>query len=196
MKLLRFLLPAFMLNAFVFAQPHDGRWWQIVRRDQRSEYLNGYMDCAIYDGGRRDLPSVGTDEIAQAIQAFYDSKPEMATMPVVRVLDQVSKQKGMHRKPVPGGEVWTNKHAYYDGEYWPTSDIERTGFVQGLRECYASLPSGPRFSKNDGFYVQKNTAWYDNPKHSRRSHTSIAVVLALYADRKPESESSSDKESL
>jgi hypothetical protein len=189
MKLIRILLPAFMLNTFVIAQPHDGRWWQIVRRDQRSEYLNGYMDCAVYDGGQRDLPSVGTDEIAQAIQVFYDSNPKMVNTPVIKVLGQVSKQKDMHRKPLPGGEVWTNKHGYYDGEYWPLSDMERTGFVQGLRECYASLPSGPRFSKSDGFYIQKITAWYSNPKHSHRLHTSIAIVLALYADRKPEEES-------
>ena len=187
MKFIRILLSTFMLNAFVFAQPHDGRWWQIVRRDQRSEYLNGYMDCAIYDGGRRDLPSVGTDEIAQAVQTFYDSHPKSLNTPVITILDQVSKQKGMHRKPLAGGEVWTNKHAYYDGEYWPTSDVERTGFVQGLRECYAELPSAPHFSKTDEFYVRSITAWYDNPKHSRRYRKSIAIVLALYADRSPAS---------
>ncbi|HWW99007.1 MAG TPA: hypothetical protein VNY74_14980 [Edaphobacter sp.] len=192
MKFLRILLSTFMLSAAAFAQPHDGRWWQSTLEDQRNEYLNGYMDCAVYDGGRRDLPSVGTVEIAQAIQAFYDSNPKMANASVVTVLKQVSKQKGMHRKPLPGGEVWTNKHAYYDGEYWPISDMERTGFVQGLRECYASLPSEPRFSKGDAFYVGKITAWYSNPKRSHRLHTSIANVLALYADRKQESEPSKE----
>ena len=82
-----------MLSAAAFAQPHDGPWWQSTLEDQRNEYLNGYMDCAVYDGGRRDLPSVGTVEIAQAIQAFYDSNPKMANASVVTVLEQVSKQK-------------------------------------------------------------------------------------------------------
>jgi hypothetical protein len=110
--------------------------------------------------------------------------------PVVKVLDQISKQKGMHRKPPSGGEVWTNKHAYFDGEYWPTSDMERIGFVQGIRECYASLPSGPHFSQSDEFYVHKITAWYDSPTHSRKLRTSIAVVLAVYSDKKYKSEPS------
>jgi hypothetical protein len=190
MKSIQILLPVFVFTATVFALPHDGHWWQSTLDGQRNEYLNGYMDCAIYDGGRRDLPSVGTEEIAHAIQILYESNPKIINTPVVEVLDQVSKQKGMHRKPLPGGEIWTTKHGYFDGEYWPLSDIERIGFVQGLRDCYASLPSGPRFSQNDRFYVSKITAWYKRPTHSRKFRTSIAVVLALYSDKKSEPEPS------
>jgi hypothetical protein len=176
-----------MLATTAFAQSHDGRWWESIIYPQKSEYLNGYMDCATYDAGRRDLPSVGTDEIIQAIRAFYDSHPKSLDTPVITVLDIVAKQQSMHRKPLAGGEVWTNKHGYYDGEYWPISDVERTGFVQGLRECYASIPSGPHFSRSDEFYVRSITAWYNDPKHSHQYKTSIAVILALYADRQPAS---------
>lgn len=190
MKSVRILLPSLMLNVLTLAQPHDGRWWEATRRDQINEYLNGYMDCAVYDAGRRDLPSVSTVEIGGAVQAFYDSHLRSLNLSVAKVLDIVSTQKSLHHAPSPGGEVWTNKHAYYDGEYWPISGPERTGFVQGLRDCYHSLSSGPRFSRSDEYYVQKITAWYDNPKHSNKYRTSIAVVLGFYADKKPDSNQS------
>jgi hypothetical protein len=192
MKPIRILLLTLMLNVLALAQPHDGRWWETTRRDQINEYLNGYMDCAVYDAGRRDLPSVSTVEIGGAIQDFYDSHPGKLNFSIAKVLDIVSAKKSLHHAPPPGGEVWTNKHGYYDGEYWPISDVERTGFVQGLRDCYRSLSSGPQFSRSDAYYVQKITAWYDNPKHSHKYRTSIAVVLTLYADKKLDSNQSQD----
>ena len=181
-----------MIGATAFAQPHDGHWWQSTVSYQRQEYLNGYMDCAIYDGERRDLPSIPTNEIEQAIQTFYEAHPKALNTPAIKVLDFVSKQRGMHRKPPEGGEQWTDKHGYYDGEYWPISKMEQIGFVQGLRDCYAALPSGLRFSRSDDFYVRHISIWYASHRH--KLHTKIANVLAIYVDHKTEDAPTSPKQ--
>lgn len=187
MQLTHLLLSFIMLSGTAPKVTHDGHWWASILSFQRQEYLNGYMDCAIYDAGRLDLPSVSTVEIENAIQMFYDAHPQDLNINPTRVLEIVSKQKDMHHKSPRGGEVWTNKHAYYDGRYWQSSEGERMAFVQGLRDCYNALPSGPHFFRSDDYYVSHITNWYAS--HRKKEKTSIAIVLGLYAERKPETRS-------
>jgi len=189
-KFIRILLPAFLLNAVVFAQTHDGRWWQSTLEDQRNEYLNGYMDCAVYDGGRRDLPSVGIVKIAQAIQSFYDSHSKSLGTPVVTVLDLVSKQKGMHPMPLTGGEVWTNKHGYYDGEYWPSSDVERANVTCRFLQRLALLKTMILCSQHYVLVQQPETQpsiqdqYRSRARPLRRSKSRVSTTQKLRSQKK------------
>ena len=67
------------------AHPSYGRaWWKAVDRDQRTEFLAGYADCAINDLGQGDLANAQWNVIEPEITRYYSSHAEaVETVPAL-----------------------------------------------------------------------------------------------------------------
>lgn len=193
------LFVSFVLNAVLFvpasAQTHkfDGNWWRDLHDGERVEFLAGFMDCYADDLG--DVNKTFTESwytYAPRITQYYESHPQKIARPVIWVLFDV---RNPHPpKPLDGGEVWTEKHGFFNGDYWgQMSKYEEVAYIDGYLSCYRKyLSSRPKkFSRNSTFYADRISRWFDaepgkSPKlRARRARMAIADVLYKFADDLP-----------
>jgi hypothetical protein len=88
-----------------------------------------------------------------------------------------------------GGEKYSEKHGYFDGEYWRTSEPEhQLWFIEGYLDCWRKegLRSA-KFSKPANWYQGRISEWYGttgDPAAYRddRREEKIANVLWRYRD--------------
>lgn len=168
----------------------DGNWWRDLHDGERVEFLAGFIDCYTNDFGdnRTFLESWYT--YAPKITKYYDSHPKKIARLVIRVLFDV---RSPHPpKPLEGGEVWTEKHGFFNGDYWgQMSRYEQIAYIDGYLSCYRKYPSSRlmKFSRNSTFYAERISRWFDTePGKSpeliaRRERIAIADVLYKFADR-------------
>lgn len=154
---------------------YDGNWWISVSPERQLGYLGGESDCHDFDlkAKPRTFPRTGAEARA-LIDDFYKKNPQLRNLSVVEVRGRLH---GKVSKAPPGGEVWNEPHAYYDGMWWGSApDDMRLGFLEGYLSCYAQK-RGPKlsFSKAPEEYRALIDKWYDNPSHS--SDEKIAHVL-------------------
>ncbi len=168
----------------------DGRWWRTQSDGERVQFLAGFIDCYANDlGDQNNTFPESWYTYAPRISKYYNSHPGELSRPVIRVLFEV---RSAHQpKPLEGGEVWTGKHWFFDGEYWGqlTKD-EQVAFVDGYLSCFRQYLSKrkERFSKTSSAYAARITRWFDaepskSPKLvTKRETTAIADVLYRFAN--------------
>src|SRR6266478_7236366 len=96
---------------------YDGNWWRSASKEQRTGFIAGYIDCAIYEGGKKQLNNVSWNLLEPKVTKYYEAhSPEIQT-PVAGVIVKLGSQE-----PAPkgndDGEKWPEKHGIFDGEYW------------------------------------------------------------------------------
>lgn len=171
----------------------DGNWWRDLHDGERVEFLAGFIDCYANDlGDKNDTFPDSWDTYAARITQYYDSHPQKVARPVIGVLFDVRSPRPP--KPLEGGEVWTEKHWFFNGDYWgQMSKYEEIAYVDGYLTCYRKyLSSRPKkFSKSSAFYAESITRWFDaepgkSPKlAAKRELIAIADVLYKFADGLP-----------
>jgi hypothetical protein len=90
-----------------------------------------------------------------------------------------------HPRAEGPAEVWTDKHGYYDGDYWAEVDPEhQLGFVEGYLDCVAHLLGSPaRFSRAASWYRDRISQWYAADAGTyRHTEEKIANVLDRLKD--------------
>jgi hypothetical protein len=169
----------------------DGNWWRDLHDGERVEFLAGFIDC--YANDLRDKNNTfpdSWDTYAPRITHYYDSHPQKTARPVIRVLFDVRSPNPP--KPTAGGEVWNERHWFFDGDYWgQMSKYEQIAYIDGYLSCYRKyLPSRPKkFSKLSVLYAERISGWFDaepskSPKLvSKRQHVAIAGVLYRFTDK-------------
>ncbi len=160
----------------------DGKWWAASFAEERSGYLNGYLDCYIYDAKAKSNSGGSTiADFSNAIDEYY--RTHRPTAPVSTALKQIDRTAKPH--PVPeGGEKWTEPHGYYDGLWWRGgSPEEQLGYVEGYLSCYSSevLSSGAVFSKTAAQYRALVNKFLDG--HSKSDDEKVAHLLRRFRDQ-------------
>ena len=186
MKKVAALCLAFICSFAIAATPgmHDGAWWKSASEDQRTGFLAGYIDCALYDAAEKQYTAVTWNSAEQAITARYTAHPAELKTPVASMLAQYVKAQKPGPVP-PGGDVHPGKHGIFDGEYWRQSPPEhRLGFIEGYLDRHAKIAnSTATYPQPAATYVKQISSWYgiraDDPGeiNAKRPPRKIADVL-------------------
>jgi hypothetical protein len=166
----------------------DGHWWSSASKEQRTGFIAGYIDCAAYEGGKKQLNNVSWNLLEPKVTSYYEAHGSEMQTPVAGLIEKLGLQE-----PAPNssdGEKWPEKHGIFDGEYWRQSLADhRGGFVSGFLACYRVLPKRTaNFSKPDSSYVTAISEWYgirtDDPSeiNDKRVNTRIADALFRFKD--------------
>jgi hypothetical protein len=56
---------------------HDRAWWESTGKDERTQFVAGYLDCATDDHGNTNLAEAQWNRIEPEITRYYASHPQM-----------------------------------------------------------------------------------------------------------------------
>ncbi len=146
-------------------------WWLTISYQNAEGFLDGYQDC-LPSKAQRSLPgwSQTTETLIKRINLFY-SRHKDSQLDAGQVALKVAAATPA-RATVSDGEVYTNRHGYYDGLWWKGSPgDEGLGYVEGYLVCLgrpATMPEAKRLA-------DKITAWYR--QHPSKEDRAIAYVL-------------------
>jgi hypothetical protein len=155
----------------------DGHWWNSANYDRQIGFLSGESDCYQYE---LRLPRRGSRSVYQKrilIETYY-RKQENLNKSVKVAIESVAKDaQRMSEYPAEGGSPHLEKHGYYDGLWWKSSDPNgaQLGFVEGYISC---LPGGGNaFPRKAEHYVAKITEWYNRQDDPEAEYEKIVEVL-------------------
>ena len=129
-------------------------------KDQHTGFIAGYIDCAVYEGGDKNLANVSWNVLEPEITSYYQGNGSAILTPVATVIAKLGPQKKLTKSSDDGENG--QKHGIFDGDYWRQSLPEhRVGFVSGFLACYRKLSKKTAsFSKSDAAYVSEVSRWY------------------------------------
>ena len=161
---------------------YDGKWWASAQEAEKSGFLNGSCDCLTWVAKQRWI--AGSIEYAVLkINEYYKTHPAARALPVVDVWRKVL-SKTPPDPPREGGEVYTNAHGYYDGQYWREgSHAENIGFLEGYLWCLRTRlqPPTETYSRLVSYYAKRIDEYLK--KHPKADDLSIASILAHFKDK-------------
>lgn len=140
------------------------RWWIGITEGERQGFLNGYSDCEASGWG------ISESELSSRITAYYSSH-RTSTIGALQLARKIS--RSVPPPPnLPGAEVYTNRHAYFDGLWWKgVPDDEDLGYVEGYLVCLRHPVTKPAAQR----LADAITAWYR--QHPDKEDRAIAYVL-------------------
>jgi len=165
------------------AKTYDGNWWLASDSAKRIGFLDGVSDCLL-SRVHEKWPTNSHPELdEQRITLYYKSNPVNTKMHIVDVWRETL-SKSAPLKPTLGGEVYTNPHGYYDGEFWREgSDSANRGFLEGYIWCMHTSVKGPAesYSRSIDYYFEK--IWDYLQAHPKTAYNeAIADILAHFRD--------------
>jgi hypothetical protein len=185
------MLLATLLGAIAVGQQTkslDGHWWQTLDNDERVQFLAGFIDCYVYDfGDRNNTFPESWYTYAPRITQYYQQPNSQVSRSVTSVLFDIRSKHPA--KPLPGGETWTNRHGFFNGEYWrEITPDQRVAFIEGYLACYREHLGARRrkFSKPAGTYAENISRWFGingDDMNTKLEDVAIADALYKYADR-------------
>lgn len=146
--------------------PYDGLWWRSVSADERGGFVDGYLDCYIYEyKGPAGFADRSSSALIRLISEYYSKHPSEMQEPVPQTLSRFRDRPGDTTNAVTagGGEEYFEPHAYYDGTYWKgMSDSGRVGFIEGYLLCHVnqSRNVGGVFKESPVAYRGLVSRWY------------------------------------
>lgn len=152
------------------ASPGFGRaWWTGASRLEREGFLNGYEDCQP-DKAKANLPgwSHPIGDVVDEIDRYYRAEAG-SKLGAAAVALEVAAKMAPYRE-LPGSEVYTSRHGYYDGLWWGGAG-EQVGYVEGYMVCLGQPPTRKEAER----LARAITAWY--AQHPSRVDRPIADVL-------------------
>ena len=130
---------------------YDRVWWESTGKDERTQFVAGYLDCAAYDDGNTRLAEAQWNGIEPEITRYYASHPQMTRRTVPSLILALG---AASRSTDPAGEPYPEKHGIFDGDYWrQITPSGRIGFVEGYLACRTSGLEKHQFAAH-------TAAWY------------------------------------
>jgi hypothetical protein len=130
---------------------YDRVWWESTGKDERTQFVAGYLDCAAYDDGNTRLAEAQWNGIEPEITRYYTSHPQMTRRTVPSLILALG---AASRSTDPAGERYPEKHGIFDGDYWrQITQSGRIGFVEGYLACRTSGIEKRQFAAH-------TAAWY------------------------------------
>lgn len=155
----------------VMGDQFDRRWFMNAPNGEIKGFINGYYDC-LPNPAQRSMPgwSMPTKSMVDRITDFY-AQHKATRLNVAQVAQKVA-ANGPVSHPAPGGEVYTNRHGYYDGLWWKgASGDEQLGYVEGYLVCLKR--QAPKSESQRTAIAISN--WYR--KHPSKEDRAIAYVF-------------------
>ncbi len=163
---------------------YDGEWWSLADPEERSGFLNGSADCLTWVAHKKWV-SHSIEWAVPKITEYYKANAASSGVPVVEAWRAVL-SSAPPETPRKGGEVFTNPHGYYDGEYWrESSESQKVGFLEGYLWCLRTQVEAPSetYSRPVSYYVKKIDAYVNDFKsHPGVFNQSIASILTRFRD--------------
>jgi hypothetical protein len=161
---------------------YDGKWWLGAGSDERSGFLDGVADCVKWVAHAKWLTH-DVDGLQEGITKYYKTRPQDSAMNVAdawRKVLSVSKP----RKSIPGGEVWTNPHGYFDGQWWrESSESDNRGYLEGYLWCLRTCVNPPpeTYSRPISYYADQISVYVRD--HPKAEGEAVADILYRFRDR-------------
>jgi len=146
----------------------DKGWWESLNGDEHRDFIYGFTDC-----GKAIQSGLNTAQYEDFISKRVDS----SATSVPRLILLAPKQVKLLTK-TPGGEVWTDKHGFNDGDLWGDHVREGRTWV----EAYLACEHRPAYPFQVDRYVRPLVRHYSNP--SRHSDKLTDVLESLLPPKK------------
>jgi hypothetical protein len=160
----------------------DGKWWSRTDAEERAGFLSGSADC-LTEAAHAKWLTYSVQGLDAKITKYYKDNPLDGQMSVADVWRKVLEQSHPTKSP-PGGEVWTNPHGFFNGDWWcQVSEAQQLGFVEGYLWCMRTQVPAPTetYSGSASFYRRKIDAFVRaNPKYGLEA---VAITLRRYQDK-------------
>jgi hypothetical protein len=127
----------------------DKAWWNSLDEDEHWDFIYGFTDCGKPDKSGLNMAQY-EDFVSDHVNSDANSVPTL-------ILLAPRKIKALPQ--APGGEVWTERHGFNDGDLWGDHTDEGRAWVEGYLACEhrpVSLTSVDR-------YVRLIIRHYANP---------------------------------
>jgi len=168
---------------------YDGHWWLLLTSEEQTGYVNGDADCYVFELDKKFNNSQSAPDVAELLTNLYRDNAKERSVSVYDAIRIVDSQSPL-RQPAPGGEKWSERHWYFDGDWWRQGGpADRLGFVEGYLACLAAGKKNvrERFPLSPAQYVALINQWYGlheetgdiNPK---REDAKIADVLFKFRE--------------
>lgn len=119
---------AFVLVAPLAAQVQvhfDKRWWDSLDKDEHWEFIYGFTDCGSAIQYGLNMAQY-EDFISNHVTDKSNSVPKLILL---------APHKVRALKQAVGGEVWTDKHGFNNGDLWGDNFDEGRAWVEGYLAC-------------------------------------------------------------
>ena len=136
----------------------DGAWWNAASPNARQSFLEGLEDCEEWDAVRRprSSPFPSDQELIHSVSNYYEEHgPEAKAIDVVVQVSKIERARRVarnlpaapgRRNHSDGGEIWTNRHWYFDGLWWKQLQAgQQHAYVAGYVSCF--VKEGPEDRK-------------------------------------------------
>lgn len=167
---------------------YDGRWWNVLQPSEREGFVAGYLDC--YRSHAKESAKFDAHSIVayrDLVSKYFFEDATRANQSVALALTAVADKP--YEKAPRGGEVWKERHSYFDGTYWRqvfiTGGVEaQRGFVEGYLACDQPVVTNRRTASpiSPSELVARINRWYNfDPEtgdvETTREKAKIADVL-------------------
>jgi hypothetical protein len=170
---------------------YGGQWWSGADSEEKAGFLNGTADCLISNAHQKWITR-SVEWAVHKITEYYKTHPASQTTPVPEVWHKVI-SASPRESPPKGGEVFTNPHGYYDGQYWREGDdSEHKGFLEGYFFCLRTdvKSATESYSQPVSYYVDKIDVYLKT--HPKGDNQAIATILSHFRDKPKPKESAAD----
>ena len=138
----------------------NATWWKTMGEPERWDFIYGFLDCG---------PQLRTglnvrqydDFISDHVDSSRNSVPQL-----IRLAPHMIRKV----PPMPGGEVWKERHGFNDGDLWGDHIDEGRAWVEGYLSCEGRPVELRRVNR----YVKLMLIYYSKPE---RHHDKLANVL-------------------
>ena len=136
-------------------QTYDIKWWHITNKDQRVQFIAGYIDCVITDKHDDSLINTSWDNIEPKINDYYKLHPKSKySVPYLVHKFRQTEQPKYVGDYHPGG--------IFTGYYWSEiSPIQRRGYILGYIACLSSISQYSNTKwKSSNWYMDHIDSYY------------------------------------
>jgi len=167
---------------------YDGTWWQAANKERREGFFWGAGDCLtsevhISKGFFGTSKNTTANTFDQQIAKYYAAHPADRKLPVIEVWRKTGRQMADATPPQPsGGEVYTNRHGFLDGQWYRESWNSRYGFLNGYLGCLRTYVDHPADSYSRSVTYYDDHIWDYIAAHPNADDASIADLLHRFRD--------------
>ncbi|MGD0860980.1 MAG: hypothetical protein ABR912_16935 [Terracidiphilus sp.] len=164
---------------------YNGDWWRSVPKEERTGFLAGYTDCAVYDAGQKQLAEISWNVLEPKVTDYYNGHASELRTPAATLFVKLSPLQHTQTES-DKGESFPGKHGIFDGEYWRLAlPDHRLGFLEGYLECQRQNNKPvANFSHPAVWYADQISQWYgvkaDDPGEINPKRTDKKIADVLY----------------
>ena len=158
----------------------DGKWWLNVNPDERSGFVNGFSDCAVWSANNNSFNAT-PEQVGDKITERYETHKSSLNQSVIELWKNLPTPM---QKTSAGGETWSNPHWYLNVGWWLSErEPSQSGYIEGYLHCSKSLSlSSESYSHSANFYSNQINVYLKT--HKTAEKVPVATILQRFRDQK------------